>query len=116
MVIFAALSVSSHLLAAAHEPPTFNVEPSCGAAGQVAIAPGRDKEACLRDERAARDQLAKNWDGYPAGDREKCTSLSTMGGPPSYVELISCLELMHDARTSGATTTGQNPSRIERGR
>lgn len=111
MVVFAALSLGSHLvLAAAQEPPTYSIGPSCDVAGEVAVAQGRDKQACLRDEQNAREQLTKVWGDFHAADREKCSSLTTMGGPPSYVELQSCLEMMRDARALPDNgTTGMAP-------
>src|ERR1700731_1642916 len=54
----------------------------------------------MADERAAQDQLAKNWPQYAASDRAQCVGIVSKGGPPSYVELLSCLEIMRDARTA----------------
>jgi hypothetical protein len=80
-------------------PPTLQVGPSCEAAASGSVVAGRNKEACLSDETAARDTLKQNWPKYPAADKADCVTLENNGGPASYVELLSCLEVMRDART-----------------
>jgi hypothetical protein len=56
-----------------------------------------DTERCLRTEREAREQLAREWASFPAADRPLCTRTATMGGMASYVALITCLEMRRDA-------------------
>jgi hypothetical protein len=79
-------------------PPKLNVETSCEAAGRGAVMLGRNKEACLADETAAQDTLKQNWSKYSAADKTQCVGMAQTGGPASYVELLSCLEIMRDAR------------------
>ena len=78
--------------------PTLQVGPSCEAAARGAIVLGRNKEACLADETTAQDTLKQNWPQYSATDKSQCVGMATTGGPASYVELVSCLEIMRDAR------------------
>jgi hypothetical protein len=100
-------------------PPVLQVGPSCEAAGRGAVVLGRNKEACLADENAALDTLKQNWSKYAATDKTLCLGMETTGGPASYVELLSCLEVNRDARniqnadplegdlnSSASTTTG----------
>src|SRR5580704_9533937 len=79
-------------------PPTLQVGPSCEAAGRGAVVLGRNKEACLADETTAQDTLKQNWSKYSTTDKTQCVGMATTGGPASYVELLSCLEVMRDAR------------------
>jgi hypothetical protein len=79
-------------------PPKLKVEPSCEAAGRGAVMLGRNKEACLADETAAQDTLKQNWSKYAASDKSDCLGMVTTGGPASYVELLSCVEILRDAR------------------
>jgi hypothetical protein len=79
-------------------PPVLQVGTSCEAAGRGAVVLGRNKEACLADETAAQDTLRQNWAKYAANDKTSCVGMTSTGGPPSYVELLSCLEIMRDAR------------------
>ena len=80
-------------------PPTLQVGPSCEAAGRGAIVLGRNKEACLADETTAQDTLKQNWSKYVASDQSDCLGMVTTGGPASYVELLSCVEILRDARS-----------------
>jgi hypothetical protein len=79
-------------------PPVLQVGPSCEAAGRGAVLLGRNKEACLADENQALNTLKQNWSKYAAGDKTLCIGMETTGGPASYVELLSCLEVNRDAR------------------
>ncbi|MBV9968801.1 MAG: hypothetical protein JO228_02365 [Xanthobacteraceae bacterium] len=74
------------------------VGPSCEAAGRGAVVLGRNKEACLADENAALSTLRQNWSKYAANDKALCIGMEATGGPASYVELLSCLEVNRDAR------------------
>jgi hypothetical protein len=105
-------------IARADSPPKLDVAPSCEAAARGAISAGRDKDACLNDEKTAEDVLAQNWSKYDTADKTQCVGNVKTGGPASYVELLSCLEIMRDAKTIRAgeplTTTG--PSGLMRRR
>ena len=78
--------------------PTLQVAPSCEAAARGAVVLGRNKEACLADETTAQDTLKQNWSKYAASDKNECVGMVKTGGPPSYVELLSCVEILRDAR------------------
>jgi hypothetical protein len=82
----------------AGSPPKLNVDPSCEAAGRGSVMLGRNKEACLADETTAQGTLTQNWSKYSASDKTQCVGMAKTGGPASYVELLSCLEIMRDAR------------------
>jgi hypothetical protein len=84
--------------AVADSPPKLEVTASCNAAARGAISAGRDKDSCLADERAAEDTLKQNWSKFSAPDKTQCIGNVKTGGPPSYVELLSCLEVMRDAK------------------
>ena len=83
----------------AGSPPILQVGPSCEAAGAGSVILGRNKESCLADETTAQDTLKQNWPKYLAADKSDCVTLENSGGPASYVELVSCLEVMRDARS-----------------
>jgi hypothetical protein len=82
----------------ADSPPNLDVTATCNAAARGAISVGRDKESCLSDERAAQDILLQGWSNFNAADKTQCIGNVRTGGPPSYVELLSCLEVMRDAK------------------
>jgi hypothetical protein len=81
-------------LVAADQVPTFDVRPGCRATVDTAEM---SEQSCLSDERTARDDLAKAWPGFSASDKAMCVD-QTSGFDPSYVELLTCLEMMRDAR------------------
>ncbi len=97
---FAALALGSSLIsvAASGTVPTLNVEPSCKAAGAAGLMMGRTADSCMNDEKAARDDLVKNWSTFSSDDKTHCLSMVSTGGGPSYVELLSCLEMSRDAK------------------
>ncbi|MBV9970637.1 MAG: hypothetical protein JO228_11690 [Xanthobacteraceae bacterium] len=82
----------------ADDVPTLQIGPSCEAAGRGAVVLGRSKESCIADETAARDALKKNWVRYSVTDKQQCLGMEKTGGPASYVELLSCLEIRRDAQ------------------
>jgi hypothetical protein len=94
------LGSAPEIVAAASDPPKFDVSQSCEGAAREALVVGRNKETCMADERTAQNELARNWPQYAARDRAQCVSMVSKGGPPSYVELLSCLEVMRDAKTT----------------
>ena len=92
--------------------PTLDVGPSCDAAGRGAVTLGRDKKACLGDETTAQDTLRQNWSKYAAADKSDCIGMVRTGGPASYVELLSCVEILRDARniqSTGAIESDDRP-------
>ena len=74
---------------------SFNVEPSCKGGLD---SPGLNERysRCIQQEGEARSKLQATWTQYPAGDRASCGGTARIG-TPSYVELLTCLELARDA-------------------
>ncbi|MGO4173945.1 hypothetical protein [Bosea sp. TAF32] len=88
------LSLSaSPTLPVADSVPRFDINASCGSADKSATGIGRPASACRDDEEKARNALEARWSEYPARARTTCTEGASLGGPPSYVQLITCLEL-----------------------
>ena len=99
IVTLGAMGIDAQMAPArADSPPVLKVESSCEAAGRGAVVLGRNKEACLADETTAQDTLKQNWSKYSTADKTHCVGMAKNGGPASYVELLSCLEIMRDAR------------------
>lgn len=76
-------------------PPKLDVESTCKAAqrAQVSISDNASLEGCLQSERGAQKELKKNWGKYPGSAKNQCSQQFKAGGSPSYVELVTCLEL-----------------------
>jgi hypothetical protein len=64
----------------------------------VSGSEGRSVENCVISEEAAHKDLEKNWAKAPAAERTQCIGTVNVGGAPSYVELLTCLEMMRDSR------------------
>jgi hypothetical protein len=75
-----------------------DVTTPCNATAQYALLAGRDKDACLNDERTAETTLAQNWSKYSADDKSQRIGTVKTGGPSSYVEVLSCIEVLQEAR------------------
>ena len=73
--------------------PRFDIAVSCDTANKAASGIGRPVQACLDDEEKARTALEMRWSEYPIHARQSCTESVSVGGPPSYVQLITCLEM-----------------------
>jgi hypothetical protein len=87
------LLLSSQIVLAADPVPKFDTGPSCRSAGAAAVMATRDTATCERDENNARATLEKEWSQFTPSDQARCVRLVTLGGGPSYVELLTCLEL-----------------------
>jgi len=96
-VTISALILSAALISTGHAQvvPTLNVDPTCQPLEGDSLK--IDKDRCLKAEAATRDELAKQWTDFPTADRSFCIQSATMGGMPSYVALITCLEMKRDA-------------------
>ena len=73
--------------------PVFDVRPECRAGASVMPV-----QKCLEDEQNARADLERKWSGFADADRGHCIREASAGGSPSYVDLLTCLELTRDAR------------------
>lgn len=77
--------------------PQFDASRGCRAATTDGMV-NRSMEACRSDEDNAKKALSDSWTKYPVTDRAECQHMITMGGPPSYVELLTCLELAQQTK------------------
>jgi len=89
---------ASQLVLAANSVPKFDVERTCRPAATVGVLPGRDSSACQRDEQDARSKLEKDWSQYSAPQRSQCAGFAALDRAPSYVELLTCLEMAKQAK------------------
>ena len=73
--------------------PSYNLDRSCRIDTDVAADGESAYHICVKDERAAKDRLAKEWNSYPASVRRACASDQNQDLDASYVELMTCLEI-----------------------
>jgi len=97
-ITFTAMTLGAVLtVAAVDSVPTLDTRPTCaGAAKEISVT--RTIELCKRSEQEARDTLASQWGNFPAADKQTCVETTWIGEFPSYVQVLTCLELARDAR------------------
>ena len=91
--------------------PSWDVTPSCRAAGSIAYGqtPAERMKTCLATEQRTREELNKNWSTFAAADRIACVKSLTFS--PTYTELATCLEMRRDLKNSrDSRPADTNPS------
>jgi hypothetical protein len=92
--LVAALSNAPHLVSAADNVPKFGIPRECRSEGGSKPV----QEKCAEDEAAARDQVQPLWVQFSAADKAFCVQETKGDGTPSYVELLTCLEMARDVK------------------
>jgi hypothetical protein len=102
---------ASHIVLVADAVPKFNVEQTCRRVGEVSVSLGRSARDCKRHEDDARSKLQQDWAQYSPAQRTGCVRFSSLGSSPSYVELLTSLEIAKQAKqlpeASKMGTSGQ---------
>jgi LAS superfamily LD-carboxypeptidase LdcB len=97
----ASLAFASFLLVSASDQvPTLDTGPTC--AGVSRLWADASSSSCRQDEKEARDALSSQWKNFSAADRRECVAATQVGGYPSYVQVLTCLEMARDARAMPA--------------
>src|SRR5947209_8586359 len=110
ILAFAAMPASAALA----DAPTLNVQATCRATPAVNLDQQATYDNCMRSENAARDKLNKSWAKMRVDWRSTCLKTTTLGGVPSYVELLTCVEMREAAANgqsgapSGSMTGGRS--------
>ena len=97
-LIWIALLVLPDLVAAKPDGvPRFDVARTCEDAQAFT---GNDRNlayrGCMKDENEARAELARKWAHFKPGDRKDCVAQGA-APVPSYVEILTCLEMSDEA-------------------
>ena len=92
VVVFGSLLIAT--AAIADSVPKYDMARTCRLdhAAASGLAVSESMKSCVRDEKRALGQLQKQWSKFPAQKRAGCVSQNTIGGTPSYVGLLSCLQ------------------------
>lgn len=94
-----ALALSAVLLvAAADGVPHFDPRQGCQAGADSGVDLQPNVDGCVASEMQTRSSLVEQWKNFSAADRTNCVDETSMGGPPSYIEILTCLEIARDAR------------------
>ena len=92
VLVFVSLLVTT--AAMADSVPKYDMARTCklDTAAAAGLAVSELAKSCMRDEKRALGQLQKGWSKFAAAKRSGCVSQNTIGGTPSYVGLLSCLQ------------------------
>jgi hypothetical protein len=77
---------------AAAQPPRFNIKATCRQAEPLS----GDKsvyQSCVDEEVYARKQVVASWSSFRPRTQRSCVSETRIGGAPSYVDLLTCMQL-----------------------
>jgi len=108
----AALVASQLAMPVADRVPEFNYERGCRAAAAADTAVlAQSVSACEAEERGARQTLEQQWMQFKASDRKDCESMAALGESPSYVELLTCLQIARDTSRVPERSTFIKPNR-----
>ncbi len=96
---------SQLVIAVADDVPKFDIARGCKVDSAAAYDPNAGMNAtikrCEDDEQRAKEQLQTQWSEFNNSDRTMCVSSTTTNDsatPPSYVELLICLQDQQLAR------------------
>jgi hypothetical protein len=102
---FPAMILASQLIVAvADDVPKFDIGRGCKidstSAFDLNTGMNETIKRCVIDEQQAKDQLQLQWASFIGADRALCTGLTKddSSTPPSYVELLTCLQDQQTAR------------------
>jgi len=88
------LFASIPFITIADSVPKFDIAATCRSEGGSEAT----LEKCAGDEVEARDQLQTLWIESSPEDKASCIGEASIGSAPSYVELLTCLEMYRDAK------------------
>jgi hypothetical protein len=102
-ISYAMIALGSQLvMTAADDVPRFDIARGCRVDSTQAfdLNTGQNEtvKKCVSDEQGAMAVLSTQWSQFRETDRRQCIEEADIGGPPSYVDLLTCLQLAKDAR------------------
>jgi hypothetical protein len=82
--------------------PKFDIARGCRVDSTQAfdLSTGQNEtvKRCVADEQQALTQLQSQWSQFRASDEAQCVGEANIGGTPSYVDLLTCLQAAKLAR------------------
>jgi len=94
MLIHLPIVVFMSLTPVADNVPAFDIARECRSEGGTQAV----QQKCTADEAEARDQIQQLWSQSSAVDKTQCVRATSSDGSPSYVELLTCLEMARDVK------------------
>jgi hypothetical protein len=103
LVQFSMIALGAQLVVTvADDVPQFDIARGCRVDSTQAfdLNTGQNEtvKKCVADEQGAMAVLSTQWFQFRETDRRQCIEEADISGAPSYVELLTCLQLAKDAR------------------
>jgi hypothetical protein len=105
LIPFSMIVLASQLvIAVVDDVPKFDIARGCKidstAAFDLNTGMNETIKRCVSDEQKAKEQLETQWSGFGSSDRTMCVGSTTNDSavPPSYVDLLTCLQEQQLAR------------------
>jgi hypothetical protein len=105
-----AISLFGIGVAAASSVPPLDIEATCRRAQPLSAGEKSAYQSCMNDELEAKKELVKTWSTFKSSAQSTCVQETKIGGAPSYVELITCLQL--DKQAAEAARENQKELKI----
>jgi hypothetical protein len=86
--------------------PKFDIVKECRFEGASSV----EYDRCSNDEGSALRVLVTGWSKFTGADKKSCVAMTTVGGFASYVELLTCLEMARDSRSTRDIPLGPQPA------
>ena len=82
-------------VAVADGVPVFDTTRSCklDLAAVAGLTDTQSLKGCISQEKRARQQLGSQWSKFSAAGKAECIPQESIGGTPSYVSLLTCLQM-----------------------
>ena len=93
--IFPIIVSTQLVVAVADRVLAFDIARSCklDVAATTELSVDQSVKSSESDENKARQQLASRWSKFSASSKAQCIPLESIGGTPSYVSLLTCLQM-----------------------
>jgi hypothetical protein len=103
LIPFSMIALSTQLvMTVADGVPKFDIARGCRVdstqAFDLSVDLNETVKRCVADEQQALTKLQTQWSQFREPDKTQCTGEANIGGTPSYVDLLTCLQLANDAR------------------
>jgi hypothetical protein len=92
-------------------PPTFDAPATCRRGQSLLDGAKTHYQGCVRDETDAQKEMIKSWSTFRPGAQAMCAQETKIGGAPSYVELLTCLQL--DQQGAAASLENKKPLTLQ---
>jgi hypothetical protein len=94
----------------AQQVPRLNIEGTCKAERPLVPGDPDPYEGCMKDEMDAERQLQGMWGSTAAGLRQRCGQEAQIGGTPSYVDMLTCLQMAQGTSSTPPARRQRTPN------